>query len=93
MNKLSANRPLDPPAHLEARMRTRADVESLCRSLYQGLGQDPGDLIQIRPIDGGWHDALSYEITRKDLKRTRIYRRDLDDNNTANIQDCLRTFS
>lgn len=74
-------------------MRTQAQVESLCRRLYRELGKDPADLIQIRPVDGGWHDALSYEITTKDMKRTRIYRRDLDDDNNQNIQNCLRTFS
>jgi len=74
-------------------MRTQAHVESLCRRLYQELGRDPADLIQIKPVDGSWHDALSYQITRKDMKHARVYRRDLDDGNSENIRNCLRTFS
>lgn len=74
-------------------MRTQEVVEALFRRLYHELGKDPAELVQIKPIDGGWHDALSYEVTRSDRKQTRIYRRDLDYNNDDNIKDCLRNFS
>jgi hypothetical protein len=47
-------------------VRTHTQVEQLFRSLYQDLGSDPADLIQIRPVDGGWDNALSYEVTRKE---------------------------
>lgn len=73
-------------------MRTQAQVEELIRRLYQEAGKDPVDLIQIKPIDGGWDNALSYEVTRKDEKRVKIYRKDLDDGNEQNIKDALRTF-
>jgi hypothetical protein len=74
-------------------MRTQTQVEELIFRLYQELGNNPADLIQIKPIDGGWDNALSYEVTRKDEKRTKIYRRDLDDSNEPNIKDALRAFS
>lgn len=74
-------------------MRTQVSIESLCRHLYQQLGEDRAELIQIKPIDGGWDNALSYEVTRRDMKRTRVYRRDLDDENAENIRSCLRGFS
>ncbi|OGP28834.1 MAG: hypothetical protein A2038_04195 [Deltaproteobacteria bacterium GWA2_57_13] len=74
-------------------MRTQAQVEQLFRSLYQDLGKNPADLIQVRPVDGGWDNALSYEVTRKDKKKTRVWRRDLDDNNNENIKASLRQFS
>lgn len=74
-------------------MRTEEMVEALFRRLYHELGKDPAELVQIKPIDGGWHNALSYEVTRGDRKQTRIYRRDLDYNNDENIKDCLRNFS
>lgn len=74
-------------------MRTRDQVEELFRRLYRDLGKDPGDLIQIRPMDGGWDYALSYEITRSDGKRTRVYRRDLDCNDEGGIKNALRAFS
>lgn len=73
-------------------MRTQAQVQQLIRSLYQELGYDPAGLIQIKPVDGGWDDALSYEVTRQDSRCTRVWRSDLDDDNTA-IKACLSQFS
>ncbi|MBI3780564.1 MAG: hypothetical protein HY278_05865 [candidate division NC10 bacterium] len=74
-------------------MRTKTQVEGLFRRLYRDLGNDSAELIQIKPIDGGWDNALSYEVTRRDGKRTSIYRRELDDDNTENIRASLRAFS
>lgn len=74
-------------------MRSQATVEALCRQLYEELGRDPAELVQIRPIDGGWADALSYEVTRSDRKQTRIWRRDLDYNDIESIKTCLSQFS
>ena len=73
-------------------MRTQSDVESTLRRLYQETGRDPSELVQIKPIDGGWDNALSYEITRSDKKRARIFRRDLDDQNDQKIAASLRRF-
>ena len=74
-------------------MRTQASVEELIRRLYQELGGKPEDLLQIKPIDGGWDNALSYEITRKDRKHSTVYRKDLDDGNKQNIKSSLSAFS
>lgn len=73
-------------------MRTQTQVEQLFRSLYQDLGRNPSDLIQIRVVDGWWDNAVSYEVTRKDEKKTRVWRRDLDDNNNENIKASLTEF-
>jgi len=74
-------------------MRNQATVEALCRRLYTELGQDPAELVQIRPMDGDWSNALSYEITRTDRKHARIWRRDLDDNDMEGVKNCLRRFA
>lgn len=74
-------------------MRTQRDVESTVRRLYQKMGRDPSELLQIKPIDGGWDNALSYEITRSDLKHARIYRCDLDDQNDRQVAKSLRRFT
>jgi hypothetical protein len=74
-------------------MRTQAQVEQLFRTLYQDLGRDPAELIQVKPVDGAWDNALSYEVTRKDKKKTSVWRRDLDDNNNENIKASLSHFS
>jgi len=73
-------------------MRDQHGVESIVQRLYERIGRDPSELFQIRPIDGGWDNALSYEITRSDMKRARIYRHDLDDQNEQEIASCLRRF-
>ena len=74
-------------------MRTQAQVEGLISRLYQQLGKDPADLIQIKPMDGQWQDALSYQVTRQDQTQTRIWRSDLDDGNERNIMRSLQGFS
>lgn len=74
-------------------MRTQSQVEGVISRLYQQLGKDPADLIQIKPMDGQWHDALSYQVTRRDQTRTRISRSDLDDGNESNIIQSLQGFS
>lgn len=74
-------------------MRTQTQVEELFRRLYRDLGKDRTDLIQIKPMDGGWENALSYEVTRKDMKRTRVWRRDLDDENENGIKTALSGFA
>ena len=70
-----------------------SQIENLLHHIYQELGCNPDDLIQIKPIDGGWENALSYEVTRKDHKKARVWRKDLDDNKIENIKICLRQFS
>ena len=74
-------------------MRTQTEVESLIRRLFREIGSDPSDLIQITPKDGGWENALSYKVTKKDGKQTTIYRRDLDDKNENRIKNALKTIS
>ena len=73
-------------------MRTQAEVEELIQRLFKEIGYDPAELIQIKARDGGWEDALSYEITRKDGKRARIDRCDLDDGNEQGMKNALRGF-
>ena len=73
-------------------MRTQAEVEGLIQRLIREIGSNPAELVQIKPRDGGWENALSYEITQKDGKRARIYRRDLDDGNEQGIKTALRGF-
>jgi hypothetical protein len=73
-------------------VRNQAEVEGLIGHLYQEAGHNAAELIHVNPIDGDWENALSYEITRKDGKRTRIYRRDLDDDNEQGMKNALRGF-
>ena len=73
-------------------MRTQSEVEQLIHRLYKQLGSDAADLIQISPIDGSWKNALSYDVKRKDGKKTKIYRRHIDDRNEHAIATALKDF-
>jgi len=68
---------------------TRARIEELIRRLYQEVGGRPADLIQIRPIDGGWENALSYDISHRDGRKIRIFRKALDDDNEQEVRNAL----
>ena len=76
----------------EEPMRTQSEVEGLIHRLYEETGRAAENLVQIKPIDGGWENALSYKITTKDGKQTTIYRRDLDDRNEQALKNALRGF-
>jgi len=74
-------------------VRTRAQIEELIHRIYRDLGNDPADLVLIKPMDGSWEDALSYVVTRRDEKKTQVYRRDLDDRNENGIKASLNAFA
>ena len=73
-------------------MRTQHEVESIVQRAYSTVGGDPSQIVQIKPIDGNWENALSYEVTRSDMKNARVYRRDLDDSNLQGIERSLQQF-
>ncbi len=74
-------------------MRTQVEVEGLIRRLFLEIGHDPADLIQIKYKDGtDWENALTYEVTRKDGKKTKVFRRDLDDGKEDGVKNALRAF-
>ena len=73
-------------------MKTENEIRALFAGVYRRIGKDPADLVQIKPMDGGWGTALSYEITRRDGFKTRVFRRDIDDANDTNVLAALNAF-
>ena len=73
-------------------MTKEQEIKNMIYSLYQQLGLDPTDLEFIKPNDGGWGYALSYDIVIKDGAVARIYRKDIDDSATAQLLAGLRQF-
>jgi len=73
-------------------MDAKERIENLIRRLYGELGNDPSDIAQIKPIDGGWGTALSYRVFRGDKAEAVVRRRDIDDQNEMNIKEALRHF-
>ena len=75
------------------RMKTEPEVYSLIQRLYSDLGREPAEIVRVRPLYGGWYNALKYEVVRKDGTVTAIRRKDVDDFNCAAIADALKTFA
>lgn len=73
-------------------MTKEQEIKNMIYSLYQQLGLDPTDIEFIKPNDGGWGYALSYDIVRKDGAVARIYRKDIDDSATVQLLAALRQF-
>lgn len=73
-------------------MTKEQEIKNMIYGLYQQLGLDPAELAFIKPNDGVWGNALSYDIQRKDGAVARINRKDIDDSATAQLLAALRQF-
>ncbi|MFZ1745072.1 MAG: hypothetical protein WBO24_06265 [Nitrospirales bacterium] len=73
-------------------MTKEQEIKNMIYGLYRQLGLDPEELKFIKPNDGVWGNALSYDIQRKDGAVARIYRKDIDDSATVPILAALRRF-
>jgi len=73
-------------------MTKEQEIKNMIYGWYQQLGSDPAELVFIKPNDGVWGNALSYDIQRKDGAVARIYRKDIDDSATAHLLVALRQF-
>lgn len=73
-------------------MTKEQEIKDMSYSLYQQLDLDPTDLVCIKPKDGDWGYALSYDIVRKDGAVAKIYRKDIDVSATAQLLAALRQF-
>jgi hypothetical protein len=74
-------------------MKTEPEVYSLIQRLYADLGREPGEIVRVRPLYGGWYNALKYEVVRKDGTVTAIRRKDVDDSNCDAMADALKAFA
>jgi hypothetical protein len=75
------------------RMKTEPEVYSLIQRLYADLGREPAEIVRVRPLYGGWYNALKYEVVRRDGTVTAIRRKDVDDSNCDAMADALKTFA
>jgi hypothetical protein len=75
------------------RMKTEPEVYSLIQRLYADLGCEPAEILRVRPLYGGWYNALKYEVVRKDGTVTAIRRKDVEDSNCDAMADALKTFA
>lgn len=64
---------------MKQQTRTKEMVEAHLRKLGEEAGGDPNARVFIKPNDGGWLNALSYNLVTKDGRSVRIFRRHLDD--------------
>lgn len=74
---------------------TTETAETRIRRLIHYLCREQGDERRhfvIKPRDGGWDNALSYEVTRRDGKRAYLWRANLEDDNIDAMRASLNNF-
>lgn len=71
-------------------MDAQTEITNLIQELYHEIGGILDDIAHIMPNDGGWGTALSYEVSKKDGKNIRIFRREIDDKENEKIKGVLR---
>lgn len=72
--------------------KTRAEIDPIICTSYGAIGGDIREVAHIRPEDGGWDNARSYEVTLKDGRKALVARRYVDDENRVSVMDALRGF-
>lgn len=71
-------------------MQIQAQVEQTIRAVIKEVGFSPDHVLQIKPKDGGWENALSFEILNDAGKRASIFRSDLEDGNKSALKQVLQ---
>jgi hypothetical protein len=74
-------------------MKTQTEVYSLIQRLYADSGGDSAQIVRVRPLYGGWYNALKYEVVRADGTVTAIRRKDVEDSNYDAMSAALKTFA
>ena len=74
-------------------MKNEKEVNNLLQRLYGQIGGDPASITTVRPLYGGWHNALRYEVSRADGATTMIEREDILQSNEAALTDALKQFA
>lgn len=88
-----------PTVTVESKIRAKVllvkrepEVLELVRAVYSDIGGSPNDLITVRPLHGGWLNALMFEVVRNDNTTIRVARADIDRTNRRSLTRALRTF-
>ena len=72
--------------------KSRTEIDKIICDSYGDIGCDIRDIAHVRPQDGKWENALSYEVTLKDGRIAFVLRKDIDDNKPQAIQNSLRGY-
>jgi hypothetical protein len=72
--------------------KTAQSITSLIVECYTRTGGIPDDIAFIRPRDGDWSNALSYQVVKNDRSWCTVYRRAIDDDDINEIISCVRRF-
>lgn len=74
-------------------MKSEREILDLIRAIYRDVGGAPADLAHIRPLYGGWLNALKYEVVRMDKASTLLWRADLENMNRRPLTKALRALA
>jgi hypothetical protein len=74
-------------------MKTEAELLDLLRDTYASQGRDPADIAGVRPLHGGWYNALKFEVIRADGQIAFVWRKDLDRGDHVALAESLSGFA
>jgi hypothetical protein len=74
-------------------VKSAQKILDLIGPVYRDIGGNPIELVSIRPSQGGWLNALRFEVVRADGATTWLSRRDIDSANRRGLTKALKAFS
>jgi hypothetical protein len=82
-----------PAAFQIPTMKTEAELLGVLRDTYASHGRDPADIASVRPLHGGWYNALKFEVIRADGQIAFVWRKDLDRGDYVALAESLSGFA
>lgn len=73
-------------------MKSEREILDLIWAIYRDVGGAPADLAHVRPLYGGWLNALRYEVVRMDNATTLLWRVDIENVNRRPLTNALRAL-
>jgi hypothetical protein len=73
-------------------MKSELEILEMVRTIYRDIGGDPSELASVRPLWGGWLNALTFEVVRVDNSVTRLSRVDIDSANRRRLTKAVKAF-
>jgi len=73
-------------------MKSELEILEMVGTIYRDIGGDPTELASVRPLWGGWFNALTFEVVRVDHSVTRLSRDDIESANRRRLTKAMKAF-
>lgn len=74
-------------------MKSAREILDVIGPVYRDIGGNPSELVSVRPSQGGWLNALRFQVIRADSATTWLSRKDIDNLSRRGLTKALRAFS